>query len=493
MNFTQKSYWLNGYYSPLIGKTFPGRALLRYVDHRLDGVEWYNPSYQAQIGKWWNEQQSFTSPILHMVLMLDDNRFNEYFYDPEQGARIFSDISSIVTYDYEDQDFPYNKYIYDKLSLGTWDSLVIDSSIPVFDNIDNMKAFVKDIIDNDHYDVTGHGGLNGYDSSEDPEPEGPDDKEEISDEDLVKYTGISDSPLFALAKVNNTTLTNIKTLLEGGWLKGDVGKSIISLKMIKTPSAVSAGESEPIINPTVGSAVYGNILTKQYNEFNFGTYSLVSYFGNFLDYDPYTSVHIYLPYSGVYQLKANDIMNGSIGVKCIIDMLTGNLVYYITVNTPERESSELGGTKQTIYQFNGNCAFDQAISAEDYGNKVSGLISAGMSVIGGIMSNNPFATSAGVASGIETAMSQTPAQCGDIGANNGFSGIQYPYLIIRRPRITVPQNYNHIIGRPSMKQATLSNLTGFTKMYDLDLNNITGATESELTEIEALLKSGVIL
>ena len=70
---------------------------------------------------------------------------------------------------------------------------------------------------------------------------------------------------------------------------------------------------------------------------------------------------------------------------------------------------------------------------------------------------------------------------------------QNPYLIITRPVVNQPLNYNKLYGRPLYETRTLSDLTGFTVVDSVHLENIAGATAIELKTIEAALNGGVIL
>ena len=78
-------------------------------------------------------------------------------------------------------------------------------------------------------------------------------------------------------------------------------------------------------------------------------------------------------------------------------------------------------------------------------------------------------------------------------ANSMYYLPQNPYLIITRPVVNQPLNYNKLYGRPLYETRTLSNLTGFTVVDSVHLENIAGATAIELKTIEAALNGGVIL
>ena len=71
-------------------------------------------------------------------------------------------------------------------------------------------------------------------------------------------------------------------------------------------------------------------------------------------------------------------------------------------------------------------------------------------------------------------------------------GIKKPYLIIRRPQTKIADNYYDLNGASNNLYSALSGLTGYTRVKYVRLQGIP-ATSGELTEIENLLKSGVVI
>ena len=71
-------------------------------------------------------------------------------------------------------------------------------------------------------------------------------------------------------------------------------------------------------------------------------------------------------------------------------------------------------------------------------------------------------------------------------------GVQTPYLIIERPRQSMPEGMNKYCGFPSNIRYKLYDLEGFTQVEYIHIEDVP-ATGEELAEIERLLKEGVIL
>ena len=84
------------------------------------------------------------------------------------------------------------------------------------------------------------------------------------------------------------------------------------------------------------------------------------------------------------------------------------------------------------------------------------------------------------------------ARSGSLGNNMGAISSQTPYLIVNRPRLSVPDNYGHYHGYPSNMTRRLGSLNGFTKVGDIHLENIPG-TSNELDLISSYLHGGVII
>ena len=75
--------------------------------------------------------------------------------------------------------------------------------------------------------------------------------------------------------------------------------------------------------------------------------------------------------------------------------------------------------------------------------------------------------------------------------NSGATGPKIPYLIISRPQSELASNFPSLEGIPANYTTLLENCKGFTVVKDVHVEGI-NATSDELTEIEDLLKKGVI-
>lgn len=79
-----------------------------------------------------------------------------------------------------------------------------------------------------------------------------------------------------------------------------------------------------------------------------------------------------------------------------------------------------------------------------------------------------------------------------LNGNTGYLSMQVPYIVMSIPNISMPENYGHYYGYPCNMTCNLGSLSGFTVVSDCHLDGFR-CTKTELDEIEALLKEGVIL
>lgn len=260
--------------------------------------------------------------------------------------------------------------------------------------------------------------------------------------------------------------------------------AIIGLHMIyATPSR---GADAEIVCGYAHSRVISKTVNKQYIELDCGSIKVNRYFGNVLDYAPYTTLQAYLPFVGIVDLDTNEIMDGTLNIKYRIDVLTGSCL--------ARLKATRGNYSAELYNFAGNCAVQLPISGGSY----SGIIANAIGVAGSIGATiatggalAPVLVGSAASSAVNSHVNVSHS--GSLGSNAGALGIMKPYLIITRPKPAEANNYSKFYGIPSNKTVRLSSCSGFTRVKDIHLEHISRATDDELNEIESLLKEGVII
>lgn len=247
----------------------------------------------------------------------------------------------------------------------------------------------------------------------------------------------------------------------------------------------------PVNVPTSGNAqvTVGNmptgismpLVSNQYVIVNCGTIQVKEFWGGYLDYSPYTKAEIYLPYCGIHPIDIDDIMGKFVNVVYHIDVLSGACCVYVKCDTA------------ILYTFIGQCSSSIPITGDNWTNVINGVLSAAVSVGSMVATGGATAPMAvpQLASTVTNNLKPAIEKSGAMGGTGGLLAYQYPYLIITRPRQALPEDQNKFMGYPSFVTVELSTLKGYTEVEHVHLENI-GATDSELKEIETLLKNGVI-
>ena len=266
-----------------------------------------------------------------------------------------------------------------------------------------------------------------------------------------------------------------------GWKKifADPMEAILGLSIV--PVAVPNGVAKEVKVGNISTGVSMNIASSQYVEVDCGTLNVNEYWGAYLDYDPYTKAEIYLPYIGIHPVSTDDIMNKPVHIVYHVDILSGSCCAYV----------KCGGS--VLYSFIGQCASSIPITGDNWTNVINGAISIAGSIGSMVATGGPSAPMAigQIASTAVNTMKPTVEKSGAMSGTGGMLGVQTPYLILTRPRQALPRDQNKFIGYPSFITVRLGDLSGYTEIDSIHLENVP-ATEPELSEIESLLKSGVI-
>ena len=292
----------------------------------------------------------------------------------------------------------------------------------------------------------------------------------------------STSQLVSLAKYMWTTdfVDVIKKLF------GDPMDAILGLSIV--PVSVPASTTKEVSVGFVGTGVTMPVASDQYIGFDCGTLNVKEYWGSALDYAPYTKANIFLPYIGFRQLSVDDIMGKAVHLKYRIDILSGACTAQI----------KCGGS--VLYQFSGSCAASLPVSGRDFSDIVRNAISIAGSTGAMIASGG---MSAPISAGVVTAGLTTTANnvmgmkphlqhSGAVSGTGGLLGLQIPFMILERPRQSLPNRYNTHLGYPSNITSKLSALSGYTRVEEIHLENMT-CTDKELKEIYQKLREGVII
>lgn len=256
--------------------------------------------------------------------------------------------------------------------------------------------------------------------------------------------------------------------------------AIISLHVIyATPSI---GGTKNIKLGYIDTGVPCPWVNKQYVKISCGTVTVPEYYGDARDYIGSTDVSIYLPFIGFRNLKTADIIGSEITVDYTVDVYTGTVLCNITVNKR--------GTTKVMYTFEGNCSVSIPLTGSDRSRQISsiGTMIAG-GAVGGVGGALLAGTGAIAGGGAQSSIQRTS----NFSGNAGAMGIKKPYIIVNRNIPYDADRYNELYGYTANKTVLLGALSGYTRVKAVHVENCALATANERTEIERLLKAGVIL
>ena len=217
-------------------------------------------------------------------------------------------------------------------------------------------------------------------------------------------------------------------------------------------------------------------------------------FNNFLDFEPYTTFTIYVPFFESIDIPAIDMYKGVNGYMSI-DFTSGTATLYITTSTG-----------QPLITRSCNIATEFPLGAtnrqEQQRNNVLQLISLAGSIAGtviGVASGNPLITAGSLGLGAKNVVQYLQNNV-DKYSGRGGSGHKDAMacdksIIIYKETVQNPKLPDaHLVGRPLNENKLLSTLSGFTKVGDIHFDP-KGADiyNDEITEIITLLQNGVIL
>lgn len=339
------------------------------------------------------------------------------------------------------------------------------------------------------------------------------DGTDLKDNDTVDEP--EDSPLNCEGAINNYVISSdtTKNIFKWFWndmieqartdnileylsgIYGNIGNCLVGVRMY--PFSVSSGDATDMILGRFNSQIELAKLDSSSNLVAHYRVDVKGYYGNFLDYAPYTKTYLWLPYIGLRELDTNIIIGKTLNIKYFCDFTTGGLDVYIMID-------------DTAYQmYSGRIgadipySLDGGLSVTDVA--INSAMTVGMSTAGSLVGG---AVGAMVGGAISSAFTNPPqeSQCqlsnGQPVNGNVMNAPKNCQLIMHRPQYKEPSTYGKNIGFVCRKSYTLEDVNGFaiinnpkisygnTKNSD---NTIVYPSESEMAEIISLLESGVYL
>lgn len=233
-------------------------------------------------------------------------------------------------------------------------------------------------------------------------------------------------------------------------------------------------------------------IVQQYQQLNCGYLDIPNASETHLDYSPYSSAVLYLPYIGYRDLNIDEIMGSRLLIKYNIDCVTGACTAYVHVNRIKRTSGD-AKINAVIYEFQGNCFVQCPMSSKDSSGTIQAL-SQLAGAVGSVAQHNVAGAVEGAINAIATEKVSVNRN-GSPGSNYGYSSIQYPYIILQRPLNKPPQNFASYKGWTSNMYKKVSSLKGYTEIDPNTIwtDNFAHATDEETQMIKDIMNGGVYL
>lgn len=262
-------------------------------------------------------------------------------------------------------------------------------------------------------------------------------------------------------------------------IQNDPMEAIISLHSI--PFSVG-GSSAVCKIGNYTSQVSMPKVTAQYHKRNLGSLYIPEHWSSALDYSPYVTIDLFIPFLGIRSVQVDDIIGRTITLEYNCDVVTGACVIH------------LKSGNSVLYTWNTNIMAGHPISASSMSLLYQGIAGAVGSALSGMTAGVGGAVGGAIGGAINVALSKhsSVSRGGSIAGNSGVLGNFTPYIIIHRPIQSLASGFAHFKGYPSNITTSLGSVSGYTEVESVHLNGIT-CTDSEKAEIEALLYNGVIL
>ena len=224
------------------------------------------------------------------------------------------------------------------------------------------------------------------------------------------------------------------------------------------------------------------------------------YDASYLDYSPYTTGNLFLPFVGVVPLDMDAFsLNKSINISVSYDVCTGDIVYKLT-----RDGSDY------ISTYQGNFAASVPVAGQSYNaigaassiiSSIGGVVGTAAGVAAGLGTSNPALAASAVVTGVTSLAgngmnvlsslqmhTQSNGSVSSLCAWHMGHEVKYTILTRRPSEIDIDDAFKASSGMPYFKGETIGNLSGFVKCSGASVD-IPG-TPAEKDAVNSYLNSG---
>lgn len=254
--------------------------------------------------------------------------------------------------------------------------------------------------------------------------------------------------------------------------------NIVSVKMFPFETC---GTESSIVCGNVDMGVTGQKLVNPSLLRDCGTITVPKKYSGYrayLDYAPYTTAVLYLPFIGEIPLDVAVVMGKTLAIKYYVDYILGSAIAIVTVDNKQILSRDatigidipLTASNRSQIEIGYLQAVGSAVAQTATGN----FVGAGTSLLGGALQPHTYTTSG--------RFTPSTAVCADL----------QPFVRLIRSRPVIANNFSEIHGHRVSTAVTLSKCSGYTQCESVRVSGIP-CTEREKDMIKSALESGVLL
>lgn len=462
-------------------------------------------TYNGITGEW--NPDTPTKSMGNNTIILDSNFLDyykglKYIFFPLSSSWYNFNFTLLHTQDYRDS-----------YSIANWSCVM---NLPIFFDKDKAVQFVNGLIDEDAADIP------PYDFDADENDENDNDTNASKYEPTPSNTpqvrptdiqGASNYYCVNAANVNAFVNWLWNDLIKEGslsdWMldsitkiNGNLYSCITGLRLFPCNISKHLSVTQPTgINLGRFTTEFTVIDARSYNpKIGELEYTIPAGYNNFLDYQPYTTGLLYLPFVGFTQLDMTVFQpKSTMKIECYVDITTGVIDYVIYLKTDKGYS--------LIEHHSGTCGIEIPMSYDNAANWlqnfVGGAIKDGVNSIGGkgatSLGEMAISATGGLLDSFDTPTSY------NVGAPSPSNGLYFPFkphIVIKRPTYSRPKSYSKNVGYPCMKSLKPKSLSGYTVFQNPQLTfghtvNSEGQkvlpTKEEMDLLYQLMTEGVYL
>ena len=255
--------------------------------------------------------------------------------------------------------------------------------------------------------------------------------------------------------------------------------SLINLSSLATTQPIQIGRTQ--LNTTASKIKGLNAVI------DLGSINLRNYFDSFLDYEPYSTATLYIPYCGSIQLSLNDTIGKTISIKLIVDYNSGicTAVVFSDGIPIVYKNGVIGQQISVTGTDNATMASNAISSSLNMLNNATNFIAGGKNVSSTIQNSANLLASSFDYSAMRTIYQTQGANSSQI---NMYQP-QKPHIIINLAEFDVADDFGQYHGFRCDFYEFINSLNGYVETDTPILTNI-NATEEEKNIIIELMRGG---